>query len=71
VELHISGTIYAPTAEVRLLGNANTNCDPLTATQVAAVQIISWTWEIGGTGDLCMPYDPTQLYHLTLQGLVH
>lgn len=71
VELHISGTIYAPTAEVRLLGNANTNCDPLTAKQVAAVQIISWTWEIGGTGDLCMPYDPTKLYLLSLQGLVH
>jgi hypothetical protein len=70
VELFISGTIYAPTADVRLLGNANTNCDA-GATQVAAVQIISWTWEIGGTGDLCMPYDPTKLYHLSLQGLVH
>jgi hypothetical protein len=70
VELHISGTIYAPTAEVRLLGNANTNCDS-SALQVAAVQIISWTWEIGGEGDLCMPYDPTKLYHLSLQGLVH
>ncbi len=69
-ELFISGTIYAPTAHVDLHGNVATNCDS-NPTQVAAVQIISWTWKIGGTGDLCMPYDPSQLYHLNLQGLVH
>jgi hypothetical protein len=70
VELFISGTIYAPTAHVDLHGNVETNCGS-SPTQVAAVQIISWTWKIGGTGDLCMPYDPSLLYHLTLQGLVH
>jgi hypothetical protein len=69
-ELFISGTIYAPTANVKLTGNAVSNCDS-NPTQVAAVQIISWNWEIGGTGDLCMPYDPTKLYKLSLQGLVH
>lgn len=69
-ELFISGTIYAPKAHVDLHGNVQTNCDS-NPTQVAAVQIISWTWKIGGTGDLCMPYDPSQLYHLSLQGLVH
>lgn len=68
--LDISGTIYAPRAHVDLTGNANANCGA-TATQVAAVQIISWTWDIGGTGDLCMPYDPTKLYKLMQQGLVH
>jgi hypothetical protein len=69
-ELFLSGTIYAPTGHVDILGNAATNCasNPV---QVLAVQIISWTWNIGGTGDLCMPYDPTLLYHLSLQGLVH
>ncbi len=35
------------------------------------MQIISWDLDLGGTGDLCMPYDPTKLYKLSLQGLVH
>lgn len=67
--LSISGTIYAPRAHVSLEGNAGTNC--ATATQLAAVQIVSWTWDIGGTGDLCMPYDPAKFYKLAAQGLVH
>src|SRR5690606_4794471 len=41
--LSISGTIYAPTAHVDITGNVDTNCGS-TSTQVAAVQIISWTW---------------------------
>lgn len=69
-ELFISGTIYAPKAYVDLEGNAGTNCGS-TPTQTAAVQIISWDWRIGGTGDLCMPYDPKLLYKLNQQGLVH
>ena len=69
--LYISGTIYAPTAFIKIEGNSGTNCGTGTETQYAAVQVISWTWKIGGTGDLCMPYDPTKLYKLTLQGLVH
>lgn len=69
--LFVSGTIYAPKAHIKIDGNAGTNCGTGTETQLAAVQIISWTWDIGGTGDLCMPYDPTKLYHLNLQGLVH
>lgn len=69
--LSISGTIYAPKAHVKIEGNSGTNCGTGTETQVAAVQIIAWDWDIGGTGDLCMPYDPTQLYKLSLQGLVH
>jgi len=69
-ELFISGTIYAPTGHVDVLGNAATNC-ALNPVQVLAVQIISWTWNIGGTGDLCMPYDPNLLYHPSMQGLVH
>lgn len=71
-ELYISGTIYAPRAHVDLVGNAtiNTQADCATSTHTAAVQIISWTWDIGGTGDLCMPYDPTQLFKQTTQGLI-
>jgi hypothetical protein len=68
--LSISGTIYAPKSYVNLVGNAGLNCGA-GATQVAAVQIISWTWDIGGTGDICMPYDPNKLYKLPMQGLVH
>ena len=68
--LSISGTIYAPKSYVNLVGNAGLNCGS-GATQVAAVQIISWTWDIGGTGDVCMPYDPNLLYKLPMQGLVH
>jgi hypothetical protein len=67
--LFISGTIYAPRAHVDITGNVATNC-PI-GTQIAAVQIIAWTWDLGGTGDLCMPYDPNLLYQLSLQGLVH
>jgi len=69
--LFISGTIYAPTAHVDIEGNSGTNCGTGTQTQKAAVQIISWTWDLGGTGDLCMPYDPNVLYKLNAQGLVH
>ena len=71
-ELYISGTIYAPRGHVDLAGNAtiNTQSDCATSTHIAAVQIISWTWDIGGTGDLCMPYDPTQLYKQSTQGLI-
>ena len=68
--LSISGTIYAPTAHVDITGNVDTNCGS-TSVQVAAVQIISWTWDIGGTGDLCMPYDPSKLFKLVQQGLIH
>lgn len=68
-ELFISGTIYAPTAHVDITGNTQSNCP--SGVQTAAVQIVSWTWDIGGTGDLCMPYDPSKLYKLTSQGLVH
>jgi hypothetical protein len=70
-ELYISGTIYAPTATVDIHGNVQANCGDANPTQVVAVQIIAWEWKLGGTGDLCMPYDPTKLYHLSLQGLVH
>jgi len=69
--LFISGTIYAPKAKVDIEGNSGTNCGTGTETQVASVQIIAWEWRLGGDGELCMPYDPTQLYRLNYTGLVH
>jgi hypothetical protein len=62
--MDIAGTIYAPKAHVKITGNGD-------STAVLAVQIISYTWDIGGSGDLYMPYDPSQLYNITQQGLVH
>ena len=62
--LNLAGTIYAPKADVKITGNGDALGTRL------AVQIISWTWDIGGNGNLFMPYDPTQLYHVTQQGLV-
>jgi hypothetical protein len=63
-EMDIAGTIYAPKAHVKITGNGD-------STAILAVQIISYTWDIGGGGDLYMPYDPSQLYNITQQGLVH
>ena len=68
--LNVSGTIYAPKAFVKIEGHSGTNCGTGTETQIASVQIIAWTWDLGGSGILCMPYDPTKLYKLNQQGLV-
>lgn len=62
--LDLAGTIYAPLADVKITGNGEAVGTRL------AVQIISWTWDIGGNGNLYMPYDPANLYHITQQGLV-
>lgn len=64
--LNLAGTIYAPLANVKIDGNGNA-----VGGVRLAVQIISWTWDVGGQGNLYMPYDPSQLYHVTQRGLVH
>lgn len=73
--LFISGTIYAPRSEVEFFGtssqNTTTQACPVTATHIAAVQVISWEWSFGGGGDICMPYDPADLYKISRRGLVH
>ena len=63
-DMDIAGTIYAPKALVTLEGNG-------LSTARLAVQIISWRWDVGGNGDLYMPYDPSELYHITQRGLVN
>lgn len=63
--LDLAGTIYAPGADVKITGNGDAIGTRL------AVQIISWTWNVGGTGEVFMPYDPNQLYRITQRGLVH
>ena len=80
-QLYIAGTIYAPTANVKIVGHSTTNTNgelcpgvdgtqPLPGKTIAAVQIVAWTVDLGGTGDVCMPYDPSQLWKLNQQGLV-
>lgn len=63
--LDLAGTIYAPRAHVKITGNGEAEGTRL------AVQVISWTWDVGGNGDLYMPYDPSNLYRFIQQGLVH
>lgn len=63
--LSLAGTIYAPNANVKITGNGNALGTRL------AIQIISWTWNVGGNGTLLMPYDPNDLYRITQRGLVH
>ena len=62
--LNLAGTIYAPLADVKITGNGDALGTRL------AVQVISYTWDIGGNGNLFMPYDPSQLYQFIQQGLV-
>jgi len=62
--LDIAGTIYSPKGLVKLEGGG-------AAGSTAAVQVISWQFDVGGGADLDMPYDPTQLYQFPAKGLVH
>jgi len=66
--LDIAGTIYSPKGPVTLEGGSGVGGSP---TNRAAIQIISWTWDVGGNGTLDMPYDPAGLYQLDQKGLVH
>jgi hypothetical protein len=69
----LSGTIYAPKAQVEITGgNATTGCSGDPSTQSClAIQIISYRWKITGGGEVHMPYDPSELYQLPLRGLIH
>lgn len=69
----LSGTIYAPLALVKITGgSATSGCSGDPATQSClAIQIISYTWQIGGGALVEMPYDPNELYQLNLRGLIY
>ncbi len=54
--MYIGGTIYAPKAQVKILGNGSSEAD------VAAVQVLAWQFQIGGNGVLNIPYDPDELF---------
>jgi hypothetical protein len=70
-DLVLSGTIYAPKSEVTINGGTNgTGCAGSPETCLA-IQLIARQWRILGGGTVDMPYDPTQLYPVLGQGLVH
>jgi hypothetical protein len=62
-DLNIGGTVYSPKGFVQLNGGGAVAGN-------AAVQIISWTWDVGGNAGLDMPYDPNGLYRFDSKGLV-
>jgi hypothetical protein len=67
--MNISGTIYAPAALVKILGNGESDAEP----DVAAVQVLAWQFQVGGNGVLNMPYDPDQFFgtpQIAQKGLV-
>ena len=41
------------------------------STNTASIQVIAWQFDVGGNGNLDMPYDPNQLYQFPAKGLVH
>ena len=65
--LDISGTIYSPKGTVNMEGGGGV----AGVDSIAAVQIISWRWDIGGNFNIDMPYDPSKLYRFDQKGLVH
>jgi hypothetical protein len=67
----LSGTIYAPKADVDVNGGSGTTgCDGSATASCLSIQIISWTWKITGNSLVEMPYDPSELFQLSQRGLV-
>jgi hypothetical protein len=70
-ELVMSGTIYAPESNVKITGGSGSTGCGGSPEICLAIQIISESWAISGNSVIDMPYDPSQLYVLEQQGLVH
>jgi hypothetical protein len=71
--LYLEGTVYTSKGDVLITGNGlSTGCTPdaLGNTNCAAVQVVSDTWDVGGSGVLAMPYNPNLFYQVPLKGLV-
>ena len=64
--LDVAGTIYSPKGLVNMEGGSGV----AGSTNTAAIQIIAWHFDVGGNGNLDMPYDPSQLYQFPAKGLV-
>ncbi len=73
VSTNLEGTVYSAGGDVSLTGSSvSTGCTPDISGSLncSAVQIIAWTFQIGGAAILDMPYDPNKYYKLALKGLV-
>jgi hypothetical protein len=73
-DLVLSGTIYAPQANVTIAGGSKgSGCTVVIGQNESclAIQLIALSWKISGGGAVDMPYDPNELYHVTQTGLVH
>jgi hypothetical protein len=67
----LSGTIYAPKADVEVNGGSGTTgCDGSATASCLSIQIISWTWKVVGGALVEMPYDPNELFQVKQRGLV-
>jgi len=64
--LDVAGTIYSPKGLVNMEGGSGV----AGSTNTASIQIIAWHFDVGGNGNLDMPYDPSQLYQFPAKGLV-
>ena len=69
--LRLSGTIYNPAGDTTVNGGSSTTGCTGANQNCASIQVISNTIKINGGSGLNMPYDPSKLYHLDNQGLVH
>ena len=69
----LAGTIYAPAADVEIVGGTGTTgcAGPVGTRSCLSIQIISWRWKITGNAIVDMPYDPSELYQPENRGLVH
>ena len=65
-QLDVGGTIYSPKSLVTIDGGAT-----VAGVDRAAVQVIAWQFDVGGSSGLDMPYDPNELYQFQSKGLVH
>jgi hypothetical protein len=67
----LSGTIYAPKADVQINGGTGTTgCSGTATASCLSIQIISWTWKVDGNALVEMPYDPAELFQVKQRGLV-
>jgi hypothetical protein len=67
----LSGTIYAPKAEVTVSGgSATTGCGTGPTSGCLSIQVIAYRFKVTGGGVVDMPYDPAELYQLDQRGLV-
>lgn len=68
----LSGTIYAPQADVYVNGGTSTTgCSGSATAACLSIQIISWTWKVDGGALVDMPYNPDELVKPERRGLVY